>query len=118
MTDRRPAKALTAWTKFCSARTLAVTSICCPGASAHLEVGACLWSATRYVYERSRQDQNWAWRAWLSALLKRRCLLTVNAADAQETTKGANASMSEVEGGNFDVLICARCRMGFDRYAT
>ena len=99
-----------------------MTSICCPGASAHLGVGACLWSATRYVYEWSRQDQNWAWRAWLSALLKRRCLVTENAADAQATTKGANASMkgarSEIEGGNFDVLICARCRMGFDRYAT
>ena len=42
----------------------------------------------------------------------------VNAADAQETTKGANASMKgEIEDGNFDVLISARCKMGFDRHA-
>ena len=42
--------------------------ICCPGASAQL--GACPWLATRCVCERSRPDQNWAWRAWLSTLLK------------------------------------------------
>ena len=45
----------------------------------------------------------------------------MSAAEAQGTTKGANASMkgakSEIEDGNFDVLISARCEMGFDRYA-
>ena len=46
----------------------------------------------------------------------------MNAGDAQGTTRNAAASMkggkSLIECGNFDVLISARCRMGFDRYAT
>ena len=89
-------------------------SICASGSG-------CLSEVTRYVCERSRQDQNWAWRAWLSALLKRRCLLTVIAADAQVTTRNAAASTKGgkrlIGCGNFDVLITARCRMGFDRCA-
>ena len=122
MTDRKLNKSLTTCTIFCSARTSALTETHCPGASVHLRAGACQRSATRCVCERSRQDQNWAGRALLSALLKRRCLLTANAADAQATTKPAAASTKgdrrSIEGGNFDdVLISARCRMGFDRYA-
>ena len=76
----------------------------------------------RSVCEGSRLDQNWAWRAWLSALLKRRCFLTANAAAAQATTRNAAAAMKgckhAIEGGNFDVLISAHCKTGCDRYAT
>ena len=46
----------------------------------------------------------------------------MNAAYAQETTRNAAASTkggkSFIDCGNFDVLISARCRMGFDRFAT
>ena len=105
---------------FCSARTLALTETDCPGASVHLRAGACPRSATRYVCERSRQDQNRARRALLSALLKRRCLLTATAADAQATTRHAAASTEgdrrSIEDENFDVLIFARSKMGFDQY--
>ena len=62
--------------------TLASTGTCCPGAYPHL--GVCPRSATRCVCEGCRLDWNWPWRA---ALLKRRHLLTVNAAFAQATTE-------------------------------
>ena len=43
----------------------------------------------------------------------------MNAADAQETTRNAAASTKGgkrlIGCGRFDVLISARCRMGFDR---
>ena len=122
MTDRKLNESLTSWTKLCSARTLAMTLICCPGASAQLCICGHVRGQPRGTSAKGPdRTNNLAWRAWLSALLIRRCPLTVSAADAQGKIKGANAPMkgarSEIECGKVDVLISARCEMGCDRYA-
>ena len=122
MTDQKLSKSLTAWTKFCSARTLAMTLICCSGASAQ-SGGGCLSDVSHEVRLRKVQTGPELGMASLAQRIVEeeessdsecsRC-----PGDDQRCKCFMQGARSEIEGGNFDVLICARCRMGFDRYAV